>query len=110
MMEPKEFIEDFLDQLAKNKEKMANANIKLQYDFSSDNNGKWYVKIVEGRIHDVVEGTIENPTCTFIAKYKNFYSAFTGKTNPTAAFMTGKIKLKGDMDIAIKLQKWASEH
>ena len=107
VMGPKEFLTDFLNQLARNKDKFAGISFKLQYDFSGDNNGKWYVEIIEGNIHDVVEGTIENPTCTFVAKYKNFYDAFTGKANPTAAFMTGKIKLKGDMGVAMKLQQWA---
>ena len=34
-----------------------------------------------------------------------FFSFFTGKLKATAAFMTGKLKIKGDMGKAMKLEK-----
>jgi len=34
----------------------------------------------------------------------DFLSMVDGKLNPTAAFMSGKLKLKGDMGLAMKLQ------
>jgi len=106
-MEPRVYLEDFFGKIAKNEDKMGGVNVKIQYDFSGDDHGKWYVEIVDGKVMGVVEGEIENPSCTFIAKYKNFHNAFTGKAKPAAAFMTGKIKLKGDKGIAIKLEKWS---
>jgi len=107
MMSPREYLEDFFGNIARNEHKMAGVNVKLQYDFSGDGNGKWYVEIVNGKVQGVQEGSISNPSCTFIAKYKNFYNAFRGKGKPITAFMTGKIKLKGDKGIAMKLQEWS---
>ena len=106
-MQPRQYLEDFFYKISKNEDKIIGVNAKIQYDFSGDGNGKWYVEIINGRVQGVVEGTIENPTVVFTAKYKNFYNAFTGKTNPTAAFMTRKIKLKGDMGMAMKLRDWS---
>ena len=106
-MEPKQYLDDFFSKISKNEDKIRGVNAKLQYDFTGDNNGKWYVEIIDGKVQDVMEGTIENPTCVFTAKYKNFYNAFVGKANPTAAFMTRKIKLKGDMGLAMKLRDWS---
>ena len=107
MIGPKQYLEEFFLKISQNENKIAGVNIKVQYDFSGDNNGKWYAEIVDGKVQEVVEGTIENPTCVFKAKYRNFYRAFAGESNPMTAFMTGKIKLKGDMGVAMKLRDWS---
>ena len=36
---------------------------------------------------------------------KLFCDMFAGKTSPTSAFMMGKLKMKGDMALAMKLEK-----
>ena len=36
---------------------------------------------------------------------ENFVGLVTGKLNGQLAFMTGKIKIKGDMGVALKLGK-----
>ena len=38
-------------------------------------------------------------------KDNNFQKMFAGKLKPTTAFMTGKMKLEGDMGKAMKLEK-----
>ena len=38
-------------------------------------------------------------------KDKDFQKMFAGKLKPTTAFMTGKLKLEGDMGKAMKLEK-----
>lgn len=46
---------------------------------------------------------------TFITNEESMLSMFTGKLKPTAAFMTGKLKIKGDMGKAMKLEKLMSQ-
>ena len=41
---------------------------------------------------------------TFSLDKENFVAMFTGKLKPTAAFMQGKLKIKGDMMKAMKLE------
>jgi putative sterol carrier protein len=52
-------------------------------------------------------GQGEPPTAadvTFSLDKENFVAMFTGKLKPTAAFMKGKLKIKGDMLKAMKLE------
>ena len=41
--------------------------------------------------------------CTLSADAEVFQEIIEGDTNPTAAFMTGKLKVDGDMSMALKL-------
>ena len=41
--------------------------------------------------------------CTISASMDTFQDMFDGELDPTAAFMTGKIKIDGDMSVAMKL-------
>ena len=41
--------------------------------------------------------------CTISASMDTFQDLFAGELDPTAAFMTGKIKIDGDMGVAMKL-------
>lgn len=41
--------------------------------------------------------------CTITANLETFRSMFDGELSPTAAFMSGKIKIDGDMGVAMKV-------
>ena len=43
--------------------------------------------------------------CTFATSEESFEKIVAGEQNPTTAYMTGKLKIKGDMGAAMKLQK-----
>ena len=43
--------------------------------------------------------------CTISASAETFQELFEGELDPTAAFMTGKIKIDGDMGQAMKLSQ-----
>ena len=44
-------------------------------------------------------------SCTMTLDSDNFVALFKGELNPTQAFMAGKLKIKGDMMVAMKLEK-----
>jgi putative sterol carrier protein len=73
------------------------------YVFDIDGAGAWTVAIADGSI-TVTEGTGE-ADCTFSASEESFEKIVAGEQNPTTAYMTGKLKIKGDMGAAMKLQK-----
>ena len=43
--------------------------------------------------------------CTIEASSETFSKIVAGEQNATTAYMTGKLKIKGDMGAAMKLQK-----
>ena len=45
----------------------------------------------------------EEADVTLSADAETFQSILEGDTNPTSAFMTGKLKIDGDMGVAMKL-------
>ena len=42
--------------------------------------------------------------CTIAATEENFTALLKGELNPMMAVMTGKVKISGDMSVAMKLQ------
>ena len=47
--------------------------------------------------------------CTMTLNEEDFGKMFAGKLNPTQAFMSGKLKIKGDLGLAMKLEKLMKE-
>ena len=74
------------------------------YVFEIEGAGVWTVAVADGAI-TVTEGAGEAADCTFSTSEENFEKIVAGEQNPTTAYMTGKLKIKGDIGAAMKLQK-----
>jgi putative sterol carrier protein len=53
---------------------------------------------------DVKSGVCEKPNITLTMKESDYLDMINGKLNGQMAFMTGKLKIAGDMGLALKLQ------
>ena len=73
------------------------------YVFDIEGAGVWTVAVADGAI-TVSEGA-GDADCTFSASEETFGKIASGEQNATTAYMTGKLKIKGDMGAAMKLQK-----
>lgn len=83
--------------------KAKNADFSIQFDLSGDNGGQWYVKIADGQC-DTGQGTIDSPKATIRMDSTDYVKMTTGELNPMAAFMSGKVKVEGDLSSVMQLQ------
>ncbi len=84
-------------------EKADGIDAVIQFDLSGDNGGMFWVKIANGSAENG-EGSVDNPTMTLKAAADDWFAVSTGQMNAMQAFMSGKIKIQGDMSIAMKMQ------
>ena len=79
------------------------AGMNNSYLFDIEGAGKWKVDVNDGKV-SVTEGG-EDADAVITTSEETFEKIASGEQNPTSAYMTGKLKVKGDMGAAMKLQK-----
>src|SRR5258705_3889861 len=85
-------------------EKAGTTKATIQFDLSGDGGGKWWVKIHDGKAESGKGDPSEPANLTLLADSNDWVKIMTGQLDGTAAFMQGKLKIKGDMGLAIKMQ------
>ena len=98
-----ETVQEFFDTLGERADTEKTAGMSNSYLFDIEGAGQWVVAVNDGAV-TVTEGAGEADT-TIETSEENFLAISRGELNPTTAYMTGKLKIKGDMGAAMKLQK-----
>jgi putative sterol carrier protein len=96
-------VREFFEGLPGRVDESKTAGMSNSYVFDVEGAGTWTVKVDNGAV-SVSEGA-EDGDCTISASEETFMKMVRGEQNPTTAYMTGKLKIKGDMGAAMKLQK-----
>ena len=94
---------EFFDTLSARATGSGASEITNSYRFDVDGAGTWIVDVVDGRVR-VQEGE-QDADVTIATSEDNFMAIVRGDQNPMTAYMTGKLKVKGDLQAALKLQK-----
>ncbi len=84
-------------------EKAGSTTALIAFDLSGEDPGQHWVKVENGTC-TAGHGPAENPNLTLLADSSDFVKIMTGQLDGTSAFMQGKLKIKGDMGLALKFQ------
>ena len=84
-------------------QKTSGINVVYQFELTGDDCKQFFVSFIDGKA-SFGEGINEDADITLTVSTDNFAQILEGKLNPNLAFITGKLKIKGDMQLALKLQ------
>lgn len=86
-------------------EKAAGVNARFQFNLSGEGGGTWTVTVADGKC-TASEGPSESPQVTLEAAAADYLAISRGELDPMKAFMGGKLKIKGDMNLIMKFMQF----
>jgi putative sterol carrier protein len=98
-------IRDFFTQLPQKLDAVAAEDLDAvyQFDLSGSQGGQYVVTIREG-VCDVKEGSHEDPHVTLSMAGEDCVKVLNGQLSGPAAAMSGRIKISGDLGLAMHLK------
>ena len=75
---------------------------RYQWDLSGPQGGEWWIDVNDGK-YKMGKGKIENPNVTFVATDKDWVAVSNHKLGGTWAYLSGRLKIRGDQGLARKL-------
>jgi putative sterol carrier protein len=100
---PKDFFEKLLPSRFK-PEKAAGIDVTVQVNITGSNGGDWVVTIKDQKL-EYKKGTHPSPTLELKMEEADFMDLMNGKMSGEKAFITGKLKFKGNIGLALRLRE-----
>jgi putative sterol carrier protein len=82
--------------------KAKGVHARYQWDLSGPQGGQWWIDVEDGK-YKMGKGKIDNPNVTFVAKDKDWVAISNHQMGGTWAYLTGRLKIRGDQGLARKL-------
>ena len=82
--------------------KAKGVHVRYQWDLSGPNGGQWWIEVNDGT-YKMGKGQIDHPSVTFRASDKDWVAICHDQLSGTWAYMTGRLKVRGDQGVARKL-------
>jgi len=77
---------------------------RYQWELSGPNGGEWWIDVNDGT-YKMGRGKIDNPSVTFVTSDKDWVALSNGTLGGKWAFFTGRLKIRGDQNLARKLDE-----
>jgi putative sterol carrier protein len=100
---PEEFFEKVLPRRFK-PDKAADIDVTVQIKITGTNGSDWVVTIKNQKL-EAKKGTHPSPTLTLEMAETNFMELVNGEMSGEKAFLTGKLRFKGNIAVALKLRE-----
>ncbi|GAB4469485.1 MAG: hypothetical protein Kow00124_04670 [Anaerolineae bacterium] len=75
----------------------------LAFDVAGEGGGKWTARVAGGGV-TINEGAAEDADMTMFVSSEDLLAIVNGELNAVSAFMQGKVRVDGNMALAMKLQ------
>ena len=82
--------------------KAKGVHARYQWDLSGPQGGQWWIDVDDGK-YKMGKGKIDNPNVTFVAADKDWVAVSNHQLGGTWAYLTGRLKIRGDQGVARKL-------
>lgn len=97
-------VKAFFDELASTVDPERIAGIDHSYVFEITGEGRWLVEIRDGKL-TVSEDPPDGADVEFVTSAETFERLANRQQNPMMAYMSGKLKVAGNLQVALELQK-----
>jgi putative sterol carrier protein len=75
----------------------------IQFNLTGEDGGRWWLTVRDGGV-EVGEGSAPNASVTILMDAREYVDMMMGTLNHQVAFMSGRLQISGDMELAMKLR------
>lgn len=86
-------------------EKAEGVDTIVQFVFTGSQAAEWYL-IIKDQTCESIEGTHPDPKMTMRVDSDDYVKISTGELDAAMAFLRGKVKVSGDMKVALKMGQY----